>query len=89
MVVRTAARLTFSLVSTPLLDILPQSTEGAACLGDSVVDHGIKFGVAGECASQVDEGLYRLKCLSVRRYLRLVVLVSGSWLKHHFRSFWC
>ena len=59
---------------SPLPDIHPQSPKGAVCLGDSVVD----LGIAGECTSQVCEGLYRLKFLSVHRYLRLAALVTWS-----------
>ena len=53
----------FKANCSPLADILPQSPKGSSCLDDSVVDHGIKVGVAGECAAQVGNGLYRLKGL--------------------------
>ena len=68
----------FQGYSSPLPDIHSQSPKGAACPGDSVVDLGIDVGIAGECTTQVCEGLYRLKSLSVHRYLRLVALVSWS-----------
>ena len=87
---RATAQKTFSFVSRliPLLpDILPQSPKGAACRGDYVVDLGINVGVAGECATEVGEGLYRLKGLSVHQYLWFVVLISWSWLKHPFGLF--
>lgn len=73
--------------SSLLPDVHPQSPKGAACLGDSVVDLSINVGIAEECTTHVCEGFYRLKGLSIHCYLRLVVLVSWSWLKCHFRLF--
>ena len=70
-----------------LPDIHPQSPKGAACLVDSVVDPSIIVGIVGECTTQVCEGLYHLKGLSIHCYLQFVVLVSWSWFKHHFSLF--